>query len=124
MPLPVKLQDVIDALEMTADSTLYFLDRRTGEIEMITDEIWSAAEKDNLISEYPEWERELVLKAREIQSTDHFVELPDKFEIDSYKRRDRFSREHQCFEDMAVEWLEAEEIPFTRGDEIELSAEM
>ncbi|HXC70036.1 MAG TPA: hypothetical protein VN644_08670 [Pyrinomonadaceae bacterium] len=124
MPLPVKLQDVIDALEMTADSTLYFLDRRTGEIEMITEEVWSAAEKDNLISEYPEWERELVLKAREIQRTDHFVELPDKFEIDSYKRRDRFCSEHQCFEDMAVEWLEAEEIPFTRGDEIELSAEM
>jgi uncharacterized protein UPF0158 len=164
MSLPVKLQDVIEALELTADSTLYFLDRRTGEIEMITDEVWSAAENDDLISEYPEWERELILKAREIQSTDHFIELPDKFEINSYEMMQRFCHEHpnqrirqrlldaikgkgafrrfndlisdlgiqdewnrfehQCFEDMAVEWLEAEGIPFTRGDEIELSAEM
>jgi Uncharacterised protein family (UPF0158) len=163
MPLPVKFQDIIDALEL-ANSTLYFLDRRTGEIEMITDEVWSAAEDDDLISEYPEWQRELIVKAREIQTTDHFVELPDKFEIDSYEMMERFCHEHpiprirerlsgaikgkgafrrfndmisdlgiqndwnrfeqKCFEDMAVEWLEAEGIPFTRGDEIELSAEM
>lgn len=164
MPLPVKLQDVIDALEMATDSTSYFLDRRTGEIEMITDDVWSAAENDDLISEYPEWQRELVLKAREIRSTDHFIELPDKFEIDSYEMMEQFCREHpnerirerlsdaikgkgafrrfndlisnlgiqdewnrfehQWFEDMAVEWLEAEGILFSRGDEIELNAEM
>ena len=164
MPLPVKLQDVIDALEMTSDSTLYFLDRRTGEIEMITEEVWSAAENDDLISEFPEWERESVLKAREIQSADHFIELPDKFEIDSYEMMERFCHEHpnqrireklsaaikgkgafrrfndlisnlgiqdewnrfehQWLEEIAVEWLEAEGIPFTRGDEIELSTEM
>jgi len=164
MPLPVKLQDVIDALEMAADFTSYFLDRRTGEIEMITDEVWSAAENEDLISEYPEWQRELILKAREIQTTDHFIELPGKSEINSYKMMEQFCHEHpipriretlsdaiegkgafrrfndlisnlgiqnewnrfenRCFEDMAVEWLEAEGIPFTRGDEIELSAEM
>lgn len=164
MPRPAKLQDVIDALEMTTDSNFHFLDRRTGEVEMITNEVWSAAEDDALISEYPEWQRELILKAREIQSTDHFVELPSDFEINSYEIMERFcheypnrriserlshairgkgafrrfkdmifdlgiqdewnSFEHQWFENMAVEWLEAEGIPFTRGDEIELSAEM
>jgi hypothetical protein len=36
MPLPVKLQDVIEALQFTEDSISYFLDRRTGEIELIT----------------------------------------------------------------------------------------
>ncbi len=164
MPLPVKLQDVVDALEMAGDFNSYFLDRRTGEIEIITDEDWSAAENDELISEYPEWQRESILKAREIQSTDHFVELPSKEEINSYeimerfcleypnrriseklsvtiKGKDAFRRfkdtiddlglqdewnrfEHQQFEDIAVEWLEDEGIPFTRGDEIELNAEM
>ena len=106
----------------------------------------------------------MVLKAREIRSADHFVALPDKFEIDSYQMTERFCSEHplarvreklsetlkgtgsfrrfndmistlgirdewnrfehQSFEAMAVEWLEAEGIPYTRGDEIELSAEM
>lgn len=164
MPLPVKLQDVIDALQSTGDFISYFLDRRTGEIELITEEVWSAGEKDELISTYPEWQRDSILKAREIQSTDHFVELPSKDEIDSYKIMEQFCREypnrrisenlsavikgkgafrrfkdmvddlgiqdewnrfeHQQFEDLAVEWLEANEIPFTRDDEIELSAEM
>jgi hypothetical protein len=164
MPQPVKLQDVVDALELTSDFNSYFLDRRTGEIEMITDEVWSAAERDELLSTYPEWQREFVLKAREIQSTDHFVELPSKFEINSYQMMERFCHEHpnrrisetlsrairskgafrrfkdmisdlgiedewnrfehQQFEDLAVEWLEAEGIPFTRDDEIEASAEM
>jgi hypothetical protein len=164
MPLPVKLQDVIEALQFTEDSISYFLDRRTGEIEMMTEEVWSAGEKDELISTYPEWQRDLILKAREIQSTDHFVELPSKLEIDSYDMMEQFCREypnrqiseklsavikgkgafrrfrdmiadlaiqdewnrfeHQQFEDIAVEWLEDEGIPFTRGDEIELNAEM
>ena len=62
MPLPVKLQDVIEALEMAAESTMCFLDRRTGEIEMITDEVWSAAENDDLIWEYPEWQMRVGFK--------------------------------------------------------------
>src|SRR5262245_41792560 len=94
MPLPVKLQDVVDALELTADFNSYFLDRRTGEIEMITEEVWDAAAKDELISQYPEWQRELILKAREIQSTDYLVELPGKFDINSYAMMERFCYEY------------------------------
>ena len=164
MPLPVKLHDVVDALELTSDSISYFLDRRTGEIEMITDDVWSAAQDDELISEYPEWQRELILKAREIRSSDHFVELPGKGQINSYEIMERFCHEypnpqisarlsaaikgkgafrrfndmiedlgirnewnrfeHQSLEDLAIEWLEDEGIPLTRGDEIQLSAEM
>ena len=161
MPLPVKLQDVVEALDLSADFSFYFLDRRTGEIEMITEEVWDAAENDELISEYPEWQRELILKAREIQSTDNFVELPDKSDIDSYAMMERFCQEYsdrhvsatlsaaikgkgafrrfkdmisdlgienewyrfeqQRLEEIAVEWLEAEGIPFMRGDEIDLT---
>ena len=158
MPLPVKLQDVIEALQLTDDSISYFLDRRNGEIEIMTEDVWSAADKDELISTYPEWQRDSILKAREIQSTDHFVELPGKFDIDSYDMMEQFCHEYpngqisqklsavikgkgafrrfrdmisdlgiqdewnrfeyQQFEDIAVEWLEDEGIPFTRGDEI------
>ena len=161
MSLPVKLQDVTDALEMTGDFNSYFLDRRTGEIQLVTQEEWSAAENNELISTYPEWQRDSILKAREIQSTDHFIELPDKMDINSYEIMEQFCHEysnrriseklsavikgkgafrrfrdmindlgirdewnrfeHQQFEDLAVEWLEANEIPFTRGDVIETS---
>src|SRR5688572_2747814 len=95
MPLPVKLQDVVDALEASAEFSMYFLDKRTGEIVMLTDEEWEAAEADELISTYPEWQREVVLKAREIQKSDDFVELPDRAEIDEYEIMERFALEYE-----------------------------
>ena len=154
MPLPVKLQDIVDALDATAEFSRYFLDKRTGEIVMLTDEEWEAAEADELISTYPEWQRELVLKAREIQKSEDFVELPDRAEIDEYEIMERFAIEYEDqrtsaellrsikgkgafhrfksvisdlgiqqkwsdfraneLEALAVEWLDHEEIPYTR----------
>ena len=38
MSLPVKLQDVIDALEATAEELSHYLDKRTGEIFLVTSE--------------------------------------------------------------------------------------
>jgi Uncharacterised protein family (UPF0158) len=95
MPLPVKLQDVVDAFEEAAESTLHFLDKRSGEIVMLTDEEWEAADADELISTYPEWQREVVLKAREIQKSEDFVELPDHAEIDEYDMMERFAQEYE-----------------------------
>ena len=95
MTLPVRLKDVVDALEETAESVMHFLDKRTGEIVMITEEEWEAAEADQLISTYPEWQREVILQAREIQKSDHFIELPDKVEIDEYELMERFADEYK-----------------------------
>ena len=39
MPLPVRLKDVVDALDEAADFNSHFLDKRTGEIFMITDDV-------------------------------------------------------------------------------------
>ena len=61
---------------------------------MMTEDVWSAADNDELISTYPEWQRDSILKAREIQSTDHFVELPSKFDIDSYDMMEQFCHEY------------------------------
>jgi uncharacterized protein UPF0158 len=95
MPLPVRIKDVVEGLEMSADFAMHFLDKRTGEIVMITEEEWEAAEADQLISTYPEWQREVILKAREIQKSDHFIELPDKVEIDEYELMETFAREYK-----------------------------
>ena len=113
MPLPVKLQDVVDALEEAAEFGLHFLDKRTGEIVTLSDEEWEAAEADELISTYPEWQREMILKAREIQKSEDFVELPDRTEIRAAISDPREFRAEE-FEALAVEWLDYEGIPYTR----------
>ena len=85
MSQPVKLNDVIEALEAAGAELTHYLDRSTGEIVMITFEEMEAAEEDELISEYPDWQREAVLKAREILKSENFVALPDQFDIHEYK---------------------------------------
>ena len=154
MPLPVKLQDVVDALEATAEFSMYFLDKRTGEIVMLTDEDREAAESDAPLSRYPGWQHEQILKAKEVQESEHFVELPDQVEIDEYEVMERFAREYKDqrtsaellrsikgkgafrrfkdtisdldlwpewnafraneFEAIAADWLDSEEIPYSR----------
>src|SRR5262245_48522691 len=165
MTLPAKLQDVIDAFEMAADEASYYLDKRTGEIEMIQDEFWRPVENDDPVEHYPEWQREVISKAKEIRDgEEHFAKHPGKFEINSYGIMERFCHEypnphvserlshairgkgafrrfkdlvfdlgiedkwnhfeHEAYEEMAINWLESEGIPFTYGDEIALDGEM
>lgn len=156
MGQPAKLADIVDALEMADESFFRFLDRRTGEVSVVSNEEWRAAENNDDLSDYPEWEHESILKAQEIQSSEHFVGLPSKFEINDYEIMERFSHEYpnqriserlsvairgsgafrrfrekivdlnieddwrryqlQAYENLAIEWLESEKIPFTRAD--------
>ena len=158
MSLPVRLKDVSEAFELAHDQCSHYLDKRTGEIFLITTEERSAAEEDELVSDYPEWQQDSILKAREILESDDFVELPGQFDIDEYSIMERFGQEYedrrtsaellrcirgrgafrrfkdtvyelgiqdewyefrrQAFEEIAVEWLETNQIPYTRDDEI------
>jgi len=95
MPPRVKLDDVIEALEAAGDEHTHYLDKRTGEIVLITNEEMEAAEEDELISEYPDWQRESILKAREILTSEDFVALPDQFDIHEYKIMEDFCLEIQ-----------------------------
>lgn len=91
MSITVKLSDVVEALDSATEELSYYLDKRTGEIILITDEDMQAAEDDELISEYPDWQRESVLKAREVlNESEAFVSLPDQFEINEYKMMEDF----------------------------------
>ena len=99
MSQPVKLNDVIEALETTGEEHAHYLDRSTGEIVLITNEEMEAAEEDELISEYPNWQREALLKAREILKSENFVALPDQFDIHEYKIMEDFCL---IFEDTRV----------------------
>ena len=91
MPLPVKLNDVVEALDEAGEEHAHYLDKRSGEIVVITTDDMEAAEEDQLISEYPDWQREAVLKAREIlNSEESFIAMPDQTDIDEYQIMENF----------------------------------
>ena len=95
MPIPLDLQEVVEALESAAEEHTYYLDKRTVEIVLLTNEDLEAAEEDELISEYPDWQRESILKAREVlgSSADNFLSLPDRGDIYEYQIMEDFGRE-------------------------------
>jgi hypothetical protein len=99
MPLPIKLNDLIEALEAAGEEHTHYLDQGTGEIVMVTDEEMRAADEDELLSEYPDWQREAILKAREILKSENFVALPNQFEIHEYKIMEDFCLE---FKDRSI----------------------
>lgn len=90
-PLSVKLDDILEALDSAGDEHDYYFDKQTGEIILLTNEDIEAAEDDELSSDAPDWQRDSILKAREVLSNpEGFVPLPGQFEIHEYKIMEDF----------------------------------
>jgi hypothetical protein len=158
----VKLNEVVEALESAMEEHAHYLDKRTGEIILLTSEDLQVADEDDLISEYPDWQRESILKAREVlKESEAFAQLPDQFDVHEYKIMENFCltfEDRQVGQDLlrrikgsgafrrfknainsmgiekcwcefkrteleriAIEWLEENEIPYTRDDAIDVS---
>ena len=99
MLLKVKLGDIIEVLEEATDEARFYLDRETGQVHLLTDEMFSLAEHKNTVLEtLPEWEREPVKLARQIKKDDErgtrlrYLALPDQFEIHEWALMEQFTR--------------------------------
>ena len=160
MPITVKLKDIIDALQQAGDSITHYLDKRTGQVEIISEDDTAGmdleADEFELDDQQPEWLRESIAKAQEIlnDADENFIQLPDKFDIHDYAIMEDFSRHYpdnkvslilldairgsgdfrrfnhlvdklniekewyefrdQTYEQIAIEWLDEHEIPYTR----------
>ena len=85
MAILVKLDDIIDGMESQSDESYAFLDKRTGEVILINDYEIRAAENNNPIEDFPEWEHELIKTAKEIiAETSNYISLPSKYDINEY----------------------------------------
>jgi len=88
---PVKLTQIVEALEWQGDETAAYLDRKACKVISIMDGEMRGAEEDEPLESLPQWERENVLVARAIAREDpNYVFLPDRFNIDEYRIMERF----------------------------------
>jgi len=91
MAIRVKLDDIIDGMECQSDESSSFLNKKTGEVVLISDYEMQAAEDDELLEDMPDWEQDQVRIAREILAeTGRYISLPSKFDIDDYSIMERF----------------------------------
>jgi hypothetical protein len=86
LPASVKLGDLIDALEEQSDSLFPYVDRETGEVFLISDESLSMSEwEPEEIAALPDWQKEEAEVARRIETTERYLQLPDRFELNEWK---------------------------------------
>jgi len=91
MTLPVRLEDVIEALELPEEWEA-FLDPDSGEIITVTDEERDYLEEEDLdLEDLPEWEREALERARSATESDRMLQLPDRFEVHEWDIMRRFA---------------------------------
>ena len=91
MGFPIKLIEIIEAMEFQSDETGAYLNRRTGEIVTISEEEFDAVEDQDSLENNPEWEQDNIRIAREIlDNEEDFLSLPTKHDIHEYQIMERF----------------------------------
>jgi len=89
MPLPVKLQDVVDAMDAPVDGWMAYVNRKTGEIVSLAEDDVAFHDDDD-DDALPDWQAEVLAKTKEVEASDDFIQLPDKFDINEYAIMERF----------------------------------
>lgn len=92
MKAVVSIKDVVNELKVPSDDHSAFLNRRTGELLTLSNEELSAAEEDDDIDDYPEWQQDMIIKAKEVISSDDYLPIPGKFDINEYHIIEDFCR--------------------------------
>ena len=91
MSIRVKLIDIIEGMESQSDEISSYLNKKTGEVVLISDYEMRAAESNDPIEDVPDWEKDQVLVAREIMAeTGDYISLPSKYDINEYRIMEDF----------------------------------
>lgn len=88
----VKLEEIIQAIELAHDEYRAYLNKNTGEVVTLSDDELEAAEEGKPLDKLPEWQKESIIIAQEIfeDENDNFILLPSKYEIHEYRIMEQF----------------------------------
>jgi hypothetical protein len=88
----VKVQDVVDEMDLLSDEHRAYLNRKTGELVTLTNEEIQAVEEDYDLAGYPDWQ-EVIEKARQVLNSDDYLQFPSRFDLHEYSIMERFCSE-------------------------------
>jgi hypothetical protein len=91
MSIPVKLQDIVEVLEIQFEAFRTFLHVQTGEIVSVSSDDLRAAEEDEPFDHLPEWQQEDRMVAIDIvENFENYIELPTKYDVNEYDMMEDF----------------------------------
>lgn len=119
--MKVKLEDVIEAMEMTDKYSEYFLDKQTGEIEWVSDMAMSMVEREkicNRLDEHGFYRLPSSLDIREYDLMNEFIHgLPESVQgqvLSTIRGKGAFRRFKEMLTEMGIlqEWYKFRENAF------------
>lgn len=91
MTMKVKLEHIIEGMEMQSEENRSYLNRSTGEIVYVSHEALLIAEDGEEYEHLAQWQREEVETAIDIvESFGKYVELPSQLDINEYEMIESF----------------------------------
>lgn len=92
MGTPVKLSEILDSMDFQTAKSSSYLDKSTGKVILLTSDEMYAAEEDESLDDYEDWERENIEIARRIVGggDESLVPLPSKWDINEYGIMENF----------------------------------
>ena len=92
MSTRVKLSSIIEGMEFQSADYPAYLNRTTGEVIPMTDDLVSSAEDREPVEDHPEWQHDDLRAAREILNDDpKYIALPGQFDIDEFRMMEDFA---------------------------------
>ena len=70
MTHPVKLIDIIEDMDFQSEEGRSYLNTATGEVVYMADEELRAAEEDASLADFPAWQQDALLIAKDMLETD------------------------------------------------------
>jgi len=89
----VKISDIINIISFQSYNSSYYIDKKRGELFLVSKEQLRAAQEDDRLEDYPEWEREQIKLAREIltdKTGKRYMLIPGKFFSHKYSTMENF----------------------------------
>ena len=87
----VKLEDVIEGMELQVEGTSVFLNLKTGEVVSVSEDDFRIAEEEESVDDLPDWQQEDIKTAIDVlENFDDYEKLPTKFEVNEYKMMEDF----------------------------------
>lgn len=90
--MKIKLSEILMGLEFRNSSNSVYLDIKSGEVVLLSEDDLFAAQGDRPIEDFPEWQHKIIAIAKEIflgESKD-YISLPDDFDINEYHMMQQF----------------------------------
>jgi hypothetical protein len=104
--ITVKLDDIVNQLEVANHDGNSYLNIATGEIVFVPEEDMIYAEESTYIDDMlPEWHQKVIVAAKHILVSDDFLIFPSKFELNEYKMMEKFCHDiqHESLKEVMVD---------------------